>query len=448
MVSILPFVGTRYNTQLIQDVKLVLAPYYDSISKEEQKLFYQAHQNNAIRLILGAPKPGDDEYNNKYTRSANYIQSWKRDGVFVDDDKKSFYIYERKFKLPDGTEKTQTGLFALLKLEDAKSGNIISHTKISSKVRTDGLRLIRLTRSNLNPIFTLYSDPENKIDNILQEKMKSKSWLEVEDFSNIKHRLWVVSKKDFAAEMMAQFQDKKIFIADGHYLYETALQYQKEMREATGKKDGNQPFDYIMVYLTNFENPGLVVLPNHRVISNDLGAGVDGQEILADLKEYFNIDKIDIDTNNVLGSAQKIIAKLEEKGKISTSFAMIMPKAKANLLSLKPKIRFNDIIEKEMPEDIKNLDVSILHDYIISQIWVGNPEYEIEDEDIRYTKDPTIAINMVQNKKASVAFLMNPMKLEQINQISNKGFSLPQRAISFYPKLITGILLRDMTNKW
>lgn len=448
MVSVIPFIGTRYNTQLIQDLKMVLAPPYDSIPKEEQKIYYQAHNNNIIRVILGVSKPTDDEYNNKYTRSANYLQSWKRDGILVDDDKKSFYIYEQTFTLPNGVQKVRTGLFGLIKLEDYSSGNIVKNEQTSSKNKADRLKLIRATKSNLNPAFLLYSDSDNTIEKLLKEKMSLKSWVDVTDFGNVRHRLWVVNKKDFISKITSHFENKKVFITEGQNLFETALLYQKEMREATGLNDGNQPFDYIMVYLTSFEDNGLVILPTHRILTNEIDCNADLKELLDDLKENFNVESLDIDLNNLDDSTQKIMSKLNEKGKISASFAMILPKGKAFLLSLKQNVSPIELIDKQTPDEVKKLDISILHDHIISQVWIGNPEYEIEEDDIKYFRDPKSCISVVQNKKACVAFLINPTKLEQVKKIALKGYQMPPKSFMFFPRLISGILMRDMTNKW
>lgn len=448
MVSILPFVGTRYNNQLIQDLKLVLAPPYDVITKDEQKDLYQRHQNNAVRLVLGVSKPTDDEYNNKYTRSANYIQSWKRDGVFVDDDKKSLYIYEQSFTTPEGVKKTRLGFFALIKLEDYKSGNIIPHEQTEQCPGKDQLKLMRATKSNLSPIFLLHADPGKSIENMLKEKTKGKSWMEIEDLTGGNHRLWVVNKKDYLNKAIKMFEDKKVFIADGHHTYETALLYQREMREATGQTDGNQPFDYIVAFFAGSESEGVATLPSHRVLSNELASNVDINEIMGDLKENFTVHPIEIDINNLKASAQKMIKLLQEKGKANPSFIMAFPKGKGFLLTLKPGVSVVDLVEKELPDEVKKLDVSILHYYIIAQVWIGNPEYEIEEDEIKYFGDAEKTLAMLQNKKGCVAFLANPIGVSQAQDIAARGFLLPRNSTNFYPKLTTGLIIRDMTNKW
>ena len=447
MVTIAPFVGTRYNSQLIQDLKSVVAPPSDSISKEEQKLFHQLHPNNVVRLILGYAKPSDDEYSNKFTRAANYLQTWKRDGILVEDDKKSFYIYEQRFTLPDGKEKVRMGIFGLVKLEDCKKGGIRSQEKTHSKIKQDSLKLMRATKSNLFPILLLFSDPESKIDPILSERMSTKPWLEVIDFNNVLHRLWVVNKKNNINDIIKALEEKNTFIADGYQKYETALTYQKEMREDTGLTDGNQPFDYMMVYLTTFEDPGLVILPTHRVLSNELGSNIDINEIVKELKENFSVNTIKIDPNNIRNSTQKIIRDLDEKGKENTCFGMVIPNYRAYIISLKKDVSTSELIDLPVSDEVKKLDVTILHHHIISQVWVGNPEYEIEEEDILYVKDAEEAISLVQNKKRCVAFLMNPVKLEQIKAIANKGEIMPQKSTYFYPKLLSGLVMRDMSVK-
>lgn len=445
MAEILPFIGTRFNSQLIGNLSKVLAPPYDVITPEQQEELYQRHQYNVVRLILGKDKPNDDGFSNKYTRAANAFRTWRSDGILIEDEQPSIYLYEQEFKIPSGEVKKRHGFFALVKLEDYRSGEIKAHEETFAGPKADRLKLMRATHANLSPIFVIYNDPERAVYQLVSEKMNDKPWEEAVDDDGVIHRLWVVQKKDFIMKMHDLIKDQRLFIADGHHRYETALNFRDEMREETEKRDGRQPFDYMMMYLTNAEQEGLVILPTHRVLTKSFMKDVDFEQSMQELRESFVFEEGQADFENPAETAKNLTAKVEQLGQSRPSLAMVQCSGKVFYLQLKPEVNPSDLIDNdELHELVKTLDVSILHHYIINQVFVGNPEFELEDDECMYVRDVSRLLDMLKNKKAALGFVMNATPLDQVMKIVSAGIKMPHKSTYFHPKIITGLVIRNM----
>lgn len=440
MVKIKPFKGTRYNISVIEDLGNVIAPPYDVIKPEMQDAYYDRHSHNVVRLILGKEKRNDDEYNNKYNRAGNYFQSWKRDGILVDDERDGMYFYQQIFTLPSGKKKKRSGFFALVELEDFEGGNIKAHENTFGEPKADRLQLIRATKSNLSSIFALYTDVEKVIDAIVNERVKQKPWLECVDEDGIEHRIWVVKNRGICAEIVAAMSEKTVFIADGHHRYETCLMYRDELGESE-KNDERLPQNYTLMYFVNTENEGLVILPTHRLLSNELETEVD--EVIEDLEEYFDVKQLKVDLTSPQ-RAEKIIANaISQPGAVR--FAMLLPDNRAYTLTLKKGADLDEMIQQEMVKVKKELPVTILQEFVIKQVWVGNPDMELDQEDIEYVKDMKVAVESLMEGKFCVAFILNPPDVEMVKKVAQSGERMPEKSTYFYPKIATGLVMRDMT---
>jgi uncharacterized protein (DUF1015 family) len=445
MAEILPFIGTRFNSQLIGNLSNVLAPPYDVITPEQQEELYQRHQYNVIRLELPREKPGDDAFTNRYSRAANTFRTWRSDGILIEDEQPSIYLYEQEFKLPDGETRKRSGFFALVKIEDYRSGEIKAHEYTFEGPKADRLNLMRATHANFSPIFVIYNDPQATVTELLTTKTKERAWEEVVDDDGTIHRLWVVHKKEFLQKLHDTMKERKLFIADGHHRYETALNFRNEMRQETRKADGRQPFDYMMMYLTSAEQEGLVILPTHRVLTRDVMAEVNLSDAMDELKDSFTIidDKIDLEKPEQEG--KRLTTRLEKLGAERTSFALLLPNGKAHFLQLKPKVVPKDMIDdEELHDAVKELDVSILHNYVINQVFIGNPEFELDDDDCYYVRDVSRVFKLLGSKKGAAAFLMNATPMEQVVKIVSAGIKMPHKSTYFHPKIITGLVIRNM----
>jgi uncharacterized protein (DUF1015 family) len=445
MAEILPFRGTRYNSQLVGDLSKIIAPPYDVISKELQEELYARHPYNVIRLTLTKDEK-DDNFSDKYLRAANYLKTWRGEGVLIDDHVPSLYLYDQSFTLPSGGTKTRKGFFALIKLSDYSEGGVKAHEHTFAGPKADRLKLMLATNANLSPIFLIFNDPSREVTDLVEHEMENaKTWQTVEDEDGVTHRLWVVGKRDFISKVREAMSSKVLFIADGHHRYETALAYRDRMREETGLRDGNQPFDYVMAYLTPAEQDGLVILPTHRALSKSLMADVDMKEALQELKEAFHITTEKIDLAQPEKEAARIGEKVTELGKKNTSYAMVEANGKVHYLQLKKDADPNDLIDSDdIPALVKRLDVSILHQYIINRVFIGNPEFELAEDECFYVRDISRLLEMLRTKKALVGFVLNPTPMEQVLEIVAAGIKMPHKSTYFHPKLADGLVFRDM----
>lgn len=445
MAEILPFIGMRYNSQLIGNLSKVLSPPYDVITPEMQEELHTRHPNNVVRMELGNEEKEDDGFSNKYTRAANTLGTWRSDGILIEDERPSFYMYEQEFKTADGQSKKRRGFFALVKLEDYKSGAIRAHEETMAGPKKDRLKLLRATRANFSPIFVVYNDEKQEVLNFLGQRMVEKPWEQATDDDKVTHRMWVVQKKEYLIELRELLKSRELFIADGHHRYETALAYRDEMREETGKKDGKQPFDYMMMFLTNADQDGLLILPTHRALTRSFLKEVDMPEALEELKENFEFTKDKADLDKPEAEATRLLGKLEALGKKASSMAMVLADGTTYFLSLKKGVDPQELIDDDTVDTrVKNLDVCILHNYIISYVMAGNPEFELDEDECFYIRDAKRVLEMLKAKKAALAFLLNGTSLEDVMRIVRAGVKMPHKSTYFHPKVITGLVIRNM----
>lgn len=448
MADVVPFVATRYQTKNSDELGKLLTPPYDVIDAQYQQELYDRHPQNFVRIDFGKDFPDDSEFENRYTRASTAWQEWKNKGILAEDHKKCFYVYEQEFSIPGGKTYRRRGYFAAVRVQDFSEGGIRAHEHTFDGPKADRFRLMRATNTNLSPIFCIYDDPERQIDQLLADAIKDKHPIETE-FDGVTQRLWLLcdNKKVEAIEKL--MNEQTLYIADGHHRYETSLAFRDEMRRTFRKKDLNQPFDFTMMYLNNIHDEGMIVLPTHRVLSKETIMGTELEEFLEEAQEYFDIKPLELDCTRMDEEAQRVVEELEKAGNKQTSFIMVMPKCRAWLLSLKKHANLDDMIDDDgVPTAVKELDVTILHSYLINRGWLGNPEMELDDEDVHYVKDAADVLRKMQNKKYGVAFIMNPTKLEQVINVAKSGLRMPHKSTYFYPKLVTGLVMRDLNSPW
>lgn len=448
MAQIRPFVASRYQEKDADRLSKLLTPPYDVISPQMQEDFYAADEHNLVRIDFGKELPGDDEEENKYSRAATTWSQWKRKHVIEDDHKKAFYAYEQEFALPDGRTVKRRGFFAAVKVVDFTEGGVKAHEHTFDGPKADRFRLTQATNCNMSPIFVLFEDPQLLVDKVL-EKYMSKTPIQQATMGGVVNRLWVIDGDKDIEAIQAALSDKDLFIADGHHRYETALRYRNTMRECGEKHNGEEPFDYTLMYLNNIHDPGLEVLPTHRVLCREICDDINEEEVFEDLGEYFDITEIKIDPEKPEDEALRLKKELAQAGEKTNAFVMVLPGDRAFLLALKADADLKEMIDDEDVVDaVRKLDVTILHSYIINRAWLGNPEIELDDEDVHYVKDDAEVLTRMKKKKYGVAFMMNSTPVEQVCEVAGAGERMPHKSTYFYPKLVTGMVIRDMNAPW
>lgn len=424
MVEILPFKGIRYNSKKIGNLKKVVAPPYDIISNEAKKRCYEKHECNVIRLILGKEFSSDNPKNNRYTRAASYFNSWLKDGILTQDSKPSIYVYEQKY-FHKGKRKTLIGFIALVKLEEFDKGIILPHEETLSEPIEDRLKLMRTCKANFDQIFTLYSDPDKTIDQLLKIKMNYKPVLGIIDENGIMHSVWKISKIDVIKKVAEEMKSKILFIADGHHRYVTALKFRDEMRKKIRKYSGKELFNYRLAYLTNMDNKGITILPAHRLVRNIREFNI--SKLKSAIRQYFHLEKV---------KKKKMFEQMEKLNGLRHIFGMYY-QHEFYLLTLKDEKILDEIIKADVSKEWKRLDVSILHAFVLEHI-MGMKNYE---DNIAYEIDEKKAIQLVNNEEYQLAFFLNPTKVEQVRDIALAREKMPGKATYFYPKLLTGLVM-------
>jgi uncharacterized protein (DUF1015 family) len=445
MTDIFPFKGTRYNSRLIEDMKAVISPSFDTLSFNEQSELRKHNSNNILHIIPETMSENSDD--GIFLKAASMIHTWRRDGVLVNDSNKSYYLYEQVYaKAVDGC-KSRKGLFALVNLDCANHASIKVEGQTPYISNSCLKNLLRAANCNVTPIPMLFRDSKDEFGKIVKEILKSRPWEEIEDVNGDIHRLWVINKKNVISSLTEFFRDKKCIIIDGHQKYEVAYQYRDEQREVTGAKDGNQPFDYILSFMLRFEDKSICAKPVHRVLSPELGSGIDPEEIIEDLGEFFSLDPVELNIKEPEIAADIINSRLNESGEVNISFGMVLPDSRAFIVSLKNDVDFSDLYDEEVNlcDEAKKLQCNILHHYIIRQLWIGNPEVELEEEDLLYFRDATDAMKMLSRRQASAVFFLNPCSMKSLADVVKAGGVIPPFTLRLYPPLVMGLVIRDMT---
>lgn len=443
MAILAPFRGIFYNQEKIGDVALVVTPPYDVITKEEQEKCYQRHPNNIIRLDLGKDFPGDNEKTDKYTRSADYFKVWQKEDVLIRDDLPSIYYYHQEFDLKREQRKTRKGFIALVKLEEFSSGVVLPHEKTMTGPKADRLRLMKSCDANLSPIFSLYSDPEKKIDQIVKGRKPVTPFIDYFDDKKTRHKLWKIQDKGIIIKITDTIKELPLFIADGHHRYETALNYSIQMREKSGSFFGNEAYNYVMMYLSNMDDDGLVILPTHRLVYNLNDFNLD--LFYKKAEEYFHVENYIFNGSNELGIRGELFAELDKRGQTKHTFGMYVKDTNCySLLTIKNEDLLNSRVMHKIKPVLRGLDVNILQVFILNNI-LGISDQNMENQkNVDFIEDGDEAIELVKKDKYQLVFLMNPTKVGQVNEAAIAQVRMPQKSTFFYPKLPSGLLINSL----
>lgn len=425
MPQIIPFQGFLYNQGKV-NLQDVVAPPYDVISPEQQEKLYARSPFNVVRLILGKEE-------DRYTSAARHLEEWTRNSVLVRDPEPSIYFIAQTFTGKDGKSYTRRGLVVLCRLEEFEKKVILPHERTLAKPREDRLKLFRATNSNFSQIFSLYSDPERTVERLLNGVTQSLPAIQVM-FEDVQNRLWRFTDTDQIRAIQDLMREKQLLIADGHHRYETALAYRDLKRKENPGHTGAELYNYVMMFLTNIDDEGLVVYPTHRLVHSL--PGLRAGDFLQQLGQYFvhrefkNVDML------VKGLSSSPVKSL---GLVTSGDPCCY------LLTLKPSVSSADLIPGPVPPEVKDLDVSLLHEFILKELLGISREDQEQKRYIDYVKDLDQAFDAVRLRTAQLAFLMNPTRVDQVRAVARAGYTMPQKSTYFFPKLLTGLVLHRMS---
>ncbi len=422
MTEVAPFRGIRYDQSVVGDIGKVVCPPYDIIPSQDRVHYHQLHPNNFVRLILGEEFDSDDDSSNRFTRARDYLGKWIQDGVLKQDPEPAIYVYQQQFER-DGQISTVRGFTCAVKLHDYRDRVILPHENTLARPKSQLAALIRETRANLDSIYGLYADEKGVLNEVMDSAARAEPAVDTRDKNGVRHALWVVSDPREIDKVVEYLADKPIAIADGHHRYETALKYCKEMRKQSGGEAGLAS-DYTIMTVVNVYNKEMTIFPTHRVLDNlsaDVLAGLE-----KNLGELFEIGE---------SSKEGLLSDMARAKAIG-----MYGNGVAKILKLRPGAETLLVGS----ESSRHLELNVLHSLVLERS-LGIDEDKLRNQThILYTRDSHEAMDLVDSGQKQMAFLLNHIDVKSVLDVASAGEKMPQKATYFYPKLLSGLVMRSI----
>jgi uncharacterized protein (DUF1015 family) len=444
MPTIQPFRGLRYNLAQVGSLSDVVTPPYDVISPSFQDELYKKHPANFIRLELNREEPGDNDQSNKYARAGKFLKNWRQEGLMQVDPDPALYVYHQTFQ-HGGQTVTRRGFMSRVRLERFGEGKIYPHEETHSGPKQDRLLLTKACRANLSQIFGLYPDLENAAQNLLEEAVAGQTPHTATDHLGVVHRMWPVTNVRVIANVAAIIDPKPLFIADGHHRYETACNYRDWLAEQ-GSLDANHPANFVLTQCVSMNDPGLLVLPTHRLFRG-----------LKPIKSDLLQSRLGacFDTRTIAKGADRApslwedLEVVNEQGRLAFYTAADDTWTHAKLTAEGSR-RMADLAS-DHSADWQSLGVSILHRLVMENLLrhkdLPQPMYVHSAEEVSDALRKGDAIGrdatgqMGAGGRFELACLVMPATVEHVKQISEHGERMPAKSTYFYPKLLGGMVV-------
>ena len=445
-----PFRGIRYNKEIVKDLAAVICPPYDIIAPEQQKLYYERSDYNIIRLehpLSVSYDAAEQSDRSKYDRAAITFQQWLKRGVLQGDRVSSFYLHDHYFTYMGGRRRRR-GLVARVRLEPWGNG-IYPHEETFSKAKIDRLQLMRTCQANFSPLFALYQDSEQEIVQALFGASQREPIIELDD-SNETHVVWAITDPKLRQQLSELLAARPLYMADGHHRYETALLYQQERMQKLPSGIGKEAFNYVMMTLVDFSDPGLVVFPIHRLVCGIASSALAG--LKSQLEDFFILESVPLPASPkaFLASLQAEVAS-RSRGKQRSNLEEISSRVTIGILGLEPQslimlrqrqdVSIEDIMPKNHSQAYKKFDISLLNHLILDRM-LGLAQ---GSKNLAYTVDIDEAYQQVNGGRYQLAFALSPPNLEMIKDIVDAKDRMPRKSTYFYPKLPAGLIINPLS---
>lgn len=438
MPEFLPFRGIRYNLEQVGEASRVVAPPYDILSDEGVAELYRKSPYNIIRIDLGkADEDGHKTTEDWHARAGELFRRWRREGILVDEEAPAYYVLRQRYALPDGTRKELVGLVGCCRLSPFSQGEVLAHEHTFAKPKADRLRLMQETAANISQVYAFYSDPEQRVRALLQPVLAGEPQASALDDEGQEHDMWVVTDPGLLQEIQAVFAQRPLFIADGHHRYETALAYKEERAAAEGD-DERAGWNYVMMFAANLDEGGITVLPTHRLIVPRLKV-TDVEAFRAALGEWYVVEESQMDAEEALAYARGQVT--EESGRMGCYLGG------GRWLWLAPtdKERLIEAVPGETSRAVKGLTVTALHEVVLPRAFGIGREEQAAGETIEYLRDADEGIARVDQGEAGALIYVPAPGPRDILEVASAGDVMPHKSTYFYPKLLTGLVMNDLS---
>jgi uncharacterized protein (DUF1015 family) len=435
LAEIRPFRGGRFNQELIKDLAGVVCPPYDIISPQLQQELYHRSRYNFVQVESGRELPQDTATDSKYTRSAATLERWLEQGVLVFDQTPAIYLHDYYFSYK-GKEFKRRGIITRVRLEDWDKMVVRPHEGTLVEFKSDRLSLLWALQANTSPILALFEGKGGQVASLLVAQEQSQPIISFTEANGERHNIWAITQPEVINQLAGYFARQPLYIADGHHRYESALAFQRERGAGSSPLSGDEAFNFVMMTLVDFSDPGLLILPPHRLVSGISRATL--SQLMAKLESFFSVEELSLNTPNVWQHVDHLLAA----GEIGEVRLALFGVVEDRLLIL--RLRDSAAASQMMPyfhsELYKRLNVSVL-DHVILEKLLGLGDGETN---IGYTYDMPDAVNRVLEQEYQLAFLLSPIKPGVIKAIADAGDRMPRKSTYFYPKAPAGLVFNRL----
>jgi uncharacterized protein (DUF1015 family) len=426
LAEIRPFQGVYYHKPLVKDLAAVICPPYDIISPQLQQELYRRSEFNFIRIECERELPRDSEADNRYTRSAATLKKWLEQGVLKVDGVPAIYLHDHHFT-HQGKKYRRRGLTCLVRLEDWSRMAVRPHEGTLSKPKGDRLSLLWALRANTSPILALFEG--ERVAPLLKAESRRPPMVEINTGAGEGHRLWAIREAEAVGRISASLASQPVYIADGHHRYESALTYSRE-RRASSPVAGEAPFDFVMMTLVDFADPGLIILPAHRLVRGLSKSTIDG--LLGRLGEFFAVEELPLKAD--AARQLKDLTATEE-----VRLVLYGPdREHLFMLRLRDAAATSPMMPYFHSELYKHLDISIV-DHVIVEELLGL-SHETAGASLAYSYDELETLNRVRDQEYQLAFIVSPIRPEVVKAIADSRDRMPRKSTYFYPKAPAGLV--------
>ena len=436
MAEVRPLKGIRYNKNLVKDPGRVMCPPHDVIPPQMQDELYKLNEYNFVRIEFGRELPQDVPADNRYTRAKAVMDKWLAENVLKPEDKPALYLHEYTFTSQGKTYKRKV-IIARVRLEEWSKRIIFPHEGTLSRSKNDRLNILWSCQANTSPVLAMYQDPEKKILQQLNNEAKKKPAINANDIKGEGHAVWVIDNPETVNNICALLAPQPLYIADGHHRYESALMYKHE-RDNCAQPTGEEDYNFIMMALAEFNDPGLLIYPPHRLVRGVKKAALNNlQEGLA---AFFDMETLPVKSPDLWKKVDGILT-----GNLGEMPLGLFGLDTENLyiLRLKKSVNVNELMPAFHTDIYKKLDVCMI-DHIILEKLLGTAVEGEQAATLDYKYDKQTVVNAVLDGEFQLAILLNPVRAETIKAIADAGDRMPRKSTYFYPKEPAGLVFNKM----
>jgi len=420
MAEIKPIRAWRYNKKLTTSIDELVSPLFDVVSENQRRALYQNPLNSIHLSVPQGPEPAE--------RAKKLLQQWKGDGTIVQDLLAGIYVYYQYFKLPGSPkEYCRKGFISHIRTYDWDEDVILRHENTIPKAVNDRVDLLEKTELHSSATHGLYTDETFQLEKLMDEAITNPIY-ETEDYQGVRDVLAIIQDAGAIQKFIDLIKAKTIILADGHHRYEGSLLYKNKKIASNSHHTGQEGYNFHLMYLTNTEAGDLRILPTHRLISHL--SDFSESEVIKKLQEDFIVKDVED-----AGTLNEIIT-----GK-QWAFGIVF-KDKSFKVRLKPESL--QTMTWHFPDEVKKLDLTVMHYFIIEKILGIAGKDQRKSEQIGFDRSFSDCITKVIKDEAQMAIITNEVTIEEVKKICHSGYTMPQKSTYFYPKVIGGFLFSSI----